>query len=268
MLNERLPKLIIRNHRLINEVNNIALPYGGTMQFHYGGEDPVEIIVSGVILQPYFIYGQHSDEEWENDLSRRQGPYAFLDTGNIVHIVLAKFVRSTYRMNDCMHFWRSAVQNSQTTAKDCDEYNNPRFGRIIHPCMLKYDTWVPAGAAVAFVGGNFYHFPCDWISSTVNYQSASDNPWGTVHEINHHHQRNWAKTQESGEMSNNAVNLVIYAKQNLCSGPRLTSGWARYSYASYELNDQDSYGLQRYSTLLHFFEVTEEGIVACVKASQ
>ncbi|KAK8847063.1 hypothetical protein M9Y10_019640 [Tritrichomonas musculus] len=158
-------------------------------------------------------------------------------------------------MNDCMHFWRSAVQISQTTAKDCDEYNNPRFGRIIHPCMLKYDTWVPAGAAVAFVGGNFCHFPCDWISSTVNYQSASDNPWGTVQEINHHHQRNWAKTQESGEMSNNAVNLVIYAKQNLCSGPRLTSGWARYSYASYELNDQDSYGLQRYSTLLHFFGV-------------
>ncbi|KAK8876261.1 hypothetical protein M9Y10_006456 [Tritrichomonas musculus] len=255
MLSNRLPKMIIRDIRLRNKVNKIAIPYGGTMQFHYGGSDPVEIIVSGVILQPYFIYGQHSDEEWENDLSKRPGPYAFLDTGNLVHIVPSQFVRDTYRMNDCMHFWRSAIQISQTTAKDCDEYNNPRYGRIVHPCILKYDTWVPAGAAVAFVGGNFCHFPCDWISSTVNYNSASDNPWGTVHEIDHHHQRNWALTQESGEMSNNAVNLVIYAKQNLCSGSRLTSGWAKYSYASFELNDVESYGLQRYSTLLHFFGV-------------
>lgn len=252
---QRLPNMIIRNLRLTKTVCTIASPYGATVNFHYGDTNPCDVIVSGVILQPYFYYGMNSDEEWENELSKLPGPYAFLDTGNLVHIVPSSFVRDTVRMNDCMHYWRSAVQISQTTARDVSQNKNPRHGRILHPCTMKYDSFVPAGAACCYPAGNFVHFPCGWISSTVNYDSSVDNPWGTVHELNHNHQENWAKTQESGEMSNNAVSLVIYAKTNLCSGARLTSGWPRYAYASHMLNNQDSYGLQRYSTMLHFFGV-------------
>lgn len=264
--NTRLDSVILRDLPLDRKVNKVALPYGGTISFYYSGEDPVEINVSGVIPQPYFYYGMTSDEEWENDLSKRPGPYAFFDTGNLVHMVPSKFIRGTTRLNDCMKYWRSAVQISHTTARDVSYYNNERYGRILNPCVLKYDTFVPAGAAVAFVGGNFCHFPCDWISNTVVYDNAVDNPWGTIHEINHHHQENWGKTQESGEMSNNAVSLVVYAKTNICSSKRSNTGWPRYTYASYELNDEDTYGLQRYSTILHFFGT--ETFKEFVKADQ
>lgn len=249
----RLYALILNDLRLDRKVNYVGLPYGGDISFYYSGNDPLEINISGVILQPYFYYGMTSDDEWENDLSKRPGPIAYLDTGNLVHIVPSKFIRGTTRMNDCMKYWRSAIQISQTTARDVSGYNNPRYGRILNPVMLKYDTYVSAGAAVAMVGGNFVHFPCDWISSSVIWDSSIDNPWGTVHEIDHHHQENWAKTQDAGEMSNNAINLAIFSKMNLVSSYRPTSGWGRYSYASFMLNNRDSYGLQRYSTLLHLF---------------
>lgn len=254
-LNNRLPDMVQTNIRVRQNVSHIASPYGASITLYYDGPDPIDVILTGVILQPYFIYGCHSDEEWEQQLSKLPGPIAYIDSGNLVHLVPASFVRDSYRMNDCMHYWRSAIQISQTTAKDVGQNMNPRYGRIIHPCVLRYDTWVPAGAACAYPAGNFCHFPCDWIGSTVGFTGAIDNPWGTVHEIDHHHQEGWAMTQEAGEMSNNAVNLVIYAKTNICSGPRSETGWPRYAYASYMLNNNESYGLARYSTLLHFFGV-------------
>lgn len=256
---QRLNRLLIQQLYLNEKTNHVGLPYGATVSFWYSGRDPIEVTVSGVILQPYFYYGMTTDEEWENTLSKLPGPMTYLDTGNIVFEVPSKFIRGSTRMNDAMHYWRSAIQISQTTARDVAGYNNERYGRILNPVQMKYDSFVPAGAAVAFVGGNFCHFPPDWISSVVNYDSATDNPWGTVHEINHHHQNGWANSQEHGEMSNNVVNLCIYAKTNDCSAKRTKTGglndWPSYSIAAQRLNDDDEYGLARYSTLIHMFGV-------------
>lgn len=124
----RLYNLMLNNLILDRKVNYVGLPYGGDMFFSFIGTDPLEIKISGVILQPYFNYGMTSDEEWENDLSKRPGPIACLNTGNLVHVVPSKFIRGTTRMNDCMKYWQSAIQISQTTATDI--YGNQRFGRI------------------------------------------------------------------------------------------------------------------------------------------
>lgn len=256
---QRINQLKVQEIKLEKKSNTIGLPYGATVVFYYSGNDPVEVNVSNVILQPYFYYGMTSDEEWETDYSKRPGPYAYFDTGNLVFEVPSKFVRESTRVNDALFYWRSAIQISQTTARDVYGYQNERYGRILNPLQMKYDSFVPAGAAVAFVGGNFCHFPPDWINEVVNYESATNNPWGTIHEINHHHQSNWAKSQECGEMSNNAVSLAVFAKTNDCSSARAITGnlngWPRYSIAAQMLNDDDTYGLSRYSTLLHMFGV-------------
>ncbi|KAK8892594.1 hypothetical protein M9Y10_029833 [Tritrichomonas musculus] len=240
---------------LNKRVNTIASPFGGTLLFSFNGFSQVEINITGVILQPYFFYGMTSDEEWEDELSKLPGPYTYIDTGNVVHIVPSHFVRSEKRLNDAFHWWRSALQISQTTARDNGNYGNPRYERVKNPCIMLYDPYIAYGAAYAMVGANYCVLPPGWIHNVVRYTNAVDNPWGNIHEMDHHHQENWAKTSNAGEMSNNAVNLVVYAKTSMCSSYRSTSGWARFAYASYALNDQGSDQLPRLSNLLHFFGV-------------
>ncbi|OHT06938.1 hypothetical protein TRFO_24897 [Tritrichomonas foetus] len=252
----RIPNLRINPFPLNSTKNTIGSPYGGVLEFSVSGDYPVEMIISGVILCPYFKYGVHSDEEWENEQSKLPGPMATLDTGNMLIVVPSKYVRDVKRMNDCMLFYRSAYQISQSTARDSYAPNS-NFNRPLNILRMNFDSYVPAGAAVAFVGGNFCHFPPDWINSMVRWDSLQDNPWGIVHEMNHHHQGNWAKTQESGEMSNNALNLVIYAQSNQASSPRNEEGglrdWSAYTTLFQKINDDESYGLARYSTMLHYF---------------
>ena len=54
---------------------------------------------------------------------------------------------------------------------------------------MRYDTYIPAGAAVAFVGANFCVLPIDWFKGSINYEEFTTNGmWGTIHEYNHHYQ--------------------------------------------------------------------------------
>ena len=54
---------------------------------------------------------------------------------------------------------------------------------------MRYDTYIPAGAAVAFVGANFCVMPLAWFNNSLNYEYFTNNGmWGTIHEYNHHYQ--------------------------------------------------------------------------------
>ncbi|OHS97184.1 hypothetical protein TRFO_36640 [Tritrichomonas foetus] len=243
---------------LQQEVNTLGLPYGATINFDISGNEPIEVIIKGVILCPFFIYGVHSDTEWKNHLSKLPGPFTNLESGNLEIATPATFVRSATRLNDCMKWYRSAGQISQTAAQD--GYNS-KFGRPLNILELNFETFVPAGAAVAFVGRNFCHYPPDWLSGFVNWDSLQGEPWGQLHEINHHHQNSWAMAipAGAGEMSNNVLNLLAFARSNQAAQHRTETGglswWCRYSCSFFMLNnlDQIEYGLSLYSNMLHFF---------------
>lgn len=156
-----------------------------------------------------------------------------------------------------MFYWRSALQIAQTTAKDYDGYSNSQFGRITYPCIINYDIYVPYGAACSYTTSNHIQAPPGWATTTTIFENSINIPWGTIHEITHQHQHSWgyAIEDQRREMTNNAVNLVVFSKMNIASSTRPTSGWGRYTYPSFMLNDQDPYGLPLYSTMLHFFGV-------------
>ncbi|OHS92884.1 hypothetical protein TRFO_12263 [Tritrichomonas foetus] len=252
----RLQDLRFESINLSNKTNTIGTPYGGILEFDVRSDYSIEMTISGVILAPFFKYGVHSDDEWENELSKLPGPIATMDTGNMIIMVPFKFVQGIKRMNDCMKFYRSAYQISQSTARDTYSPNS-NFNRPLNILRLHFDSYVPYGAAVAFVGANYCQFPPDWIYSMIRWDAIQDNPWGIVHEMNHHHQSNWALTQEAGEMSNNVLNLIIFAQTNQASSPRTEEGgltdWSVYTTLFQKLNDNESYGLARYSTMLHYF---------------
>lgn len=254
---QRLDDLRIDSIKLNDTVNTLALPYGAYLNFDINGDNPIEINISGVILCPSFTYGVDSDEDWENNQVKLPGPVAVLNPGNIIMSVPSKYVRDKIRMNDCMKFYRSDYQISQTTTSD--GYNS-KWGRPTNLLEMNYETFVPAGAAVAFVGRNFIHYPPSWIGGATDWNSIQDNPWGNLHEMNHHHQGSWANGGVD-EMSNNVLNLIIYAKSNQASSKRNINGglsdWKRYSTGFQLMNSPGNagYPLTLYSTFLHFFGI-------------
>lgn len=157
---------------LTKEHNTLDCKYGAVVNFDLEGKgpDPIEIIVTGVILSPFFKYGATSDEEWGKVESKRPGPAAVFDTGDMQITCFSKDIRSTIRMNDCMEFWRSAYLISQHATIDTYP-RNTRYGRPLNILELNFKT------AVEFVGQNFCHFPPGWISSMVYWDNAQGDPW-------------------------------------------------------------------------------------------
>lgn len=130
---------------------------------------------------------------------------------------------------------------------------------------MRYDTYIPAGAAVAFVGANFCVLPIDWFKNSLDYDNFTSNGmWGTIHEYNHHYQQ--YGVPESGEVANNAVSLLSYALYTKISSGRSVDkdldGWNAYTYANYPLDlllnntgENPIYSLESYATLIHAFGV-------------
>lgn len=254
--NQRINRLRFKDLKLSKKVNKIGFPAGAALTFTHSASSAISFEISGVILSPCFQYGVTSDEEWEK-IKKYPGPVVYLGTGNIFAVMPSRYVRGSTRINDVMKFWRSAYQISQTSAQD-NYPNNPRDGRILNPPEFNFDNWVAYGWAFAMVGANYCQFPLDGISGFIDWNSLQDNCWGVVHEMDHHHQGSWANGG-SDEMSNNAINLQIYARTNSASSPRGPKGenlwsWSKYSHPylplSYVGNDG---GLPHYADMLHFF---------------
>lgn len=258
---QRLPKVRFFNVRLNRKVNNIGSPYGGSIIFTYSSaisvnvSEPVTITVSGVILSPFFKYGKHTDDEWEV-IKKYPGPMAVLDTGNIYGILPSKYIRSTTRINDVMRWFRSAYQISQTTA--ADKYDkNPRDGRILNPVGFFFDSYVGVGEAYANTMANYCQFPYHYTGGFINYKGTQTNNWGNVHEMNHHHQKDWANGID--EMSNNAINIETYALTSATSGSRNIDGsnmgtWIKFTHPYRTINSKNSEnGLPLYTDLTQYF---------------
>ena len=128
-----------------------------------------------------------------------------------------------------------------------------------------YDPFVAAGAAVAFPGRRSVNCPSGWMSSSLNYEElVNSGAWGNMHEYHHNFQSGWGFGY-TGEVTNNALNLVSYSlftnissKRGIGSyGSAGLSGWNTYTIGSWTLNRVnnnqigDTNGLAVYGTLLH-----------------
>ncbi|KAH0789177.1 Immuno-dominant variable surface antigen-like [Histomonas meleagridis] len=254
----RLNELLLEGMRLTKTKCTMGTPYGANLYFHISSAEPIEINITGVIINPFFVYGVHSDTEWNNSLSLFKGPVFSFYTGNIEIVGYSPSIKdSAQRINDCGEWLRSAYQIGQTSAYDYG--NNPKFGRSINPPQLTSETFVPAGAAVAITGENNCFFPTSTINTFLKFSSLMGNPWMVVHEMNHLRQNNWGRALNGwGEITNNVINLVIYAQSNEASKSRTidgASGWPGFANSFTNLNNKDANDLRLYSIMLHYFGI-------------
>lgn len=214
------------------------------------------VTISGAVEYRHFILGQTTAEQDER-LRSSTAPYFDLEVWDdaIRHSGPASTVTDLdfSQLYDAATLWEkiSVISNKVPSA-------SANVG-----ISMRYDTYIPAGAAVAFVGANYCVLPISWMNNALNYESiVSGGMWGAIHEYNHHYQA--YGMPNGGEVCNNAVSLISYALYTNISANRsiddssLGNGWNRFTDASRALRETLSstsanYTLAPYATLLHCF---------------
>lgn len=251
---ERLNKIRVWI-KLNQKVNTIGTPYGGCITFEQWMNIPITFTISGVILAPMFKYGATSDADWEK-IKKYPGPLTYIDTGNTFSVLPTQYARSSYyRINDALKWWRSAYQISQTSAKDTYSHN-PRDGRILNPPLFCFSLDIPFLTwGYAMIGANYLVIPPDAASGLLNYNGIQGGNWGNIHEMNHHHQSGWASGGYN-EISNNGLNLEIYARTSSVQIGRTenggVSGANKNAHPALIMNSPEA-GLALYADLINFF---------------
>lgn len=272
----RMPNL--KKHMQLNAVENyVGSPLGGPI-YLFNENDKVlkgesyEVTILGAVEMPCYIAGSTSDEEWLR-LAKSSAPVFDLETYAGVRLTMpSKFIRkkTAGEMRRVAEFWDKAAQLSNTVA-------NGYYRNIRHVVSMVFDTYVPAGAAVAFVGADFCVLPTDWGGNAVNYETIMvSGAWGCLHEFNHHHQ-GWG-AGNGGEVTNNVINAMTYILYTNIGAMRTETGglggWNWVTDASASLaktlgfaeNGKQDLSLSMYVNLLHAFGV--DAVVDMAKNSR
>lgn len=251
---------------LTSKINKFGYPLGGSLDLGINldfANNGLEINISGGIRMPYFRYGDNSDQEWEEELRNYRAPLAIVDSGAIVDLFPADRVLNQIRMNDGCGFWRTVSQVFYSI-NDVTSYGRRADGRVKHPVLFNFDSWVATGAAYSVQGAEFIQAPITWADAMMNYLSDIWGCWGNVHEYGHQFQSGWG-ISGTGETTNNAVNFITYALLTDIDSTRQTTmaneylhygtGWERVTHEFGMMNAFNGYDgpLTWYGNMVYYF---------------
>ncbi|MDE6690721.1 MAG: M60 family metallopeptidase, partial [Clostridia bacterium] len=213
------------------------------------------VTISGGVNYAHFILGVTTEEEYA-EYSKSSAPYFDLEVWDrgVLHSGPKRAAQS-YSYND---LYKAAVLWEKIALVTTSVSNQG--------IVFLYDPFVAAGAAVAFPGRRSVNCPEDWMAGSLNYESfVTYGSWGNMHEYHHNFQD--YGVGDTGEVTNNGLNLVSYslftkvsaARQMGNFGAAGLSGWNTYTSAPWALNRVNNNqiggtdGLAVYATLLHNF---------------
>lgn len=218
-----------------------------------------QVEISGAVEYPYFIYGLTTEDEY-NRLLKSSAPYFDLEVfDNSVRFSASRKYSDKYSYSElckAAELWDKIA---------CVSVQVPTSSNSSYGIDFLFESFVAAGAAVAFVGRNTVNCPDSWIDSCLNAEYFINNgAWGNIHEFNHHYQN--FGLPNGGEVTNNAISLVEYSLFTKISSMRSLddgslSGWNIYTDPSRALrvllNNSTSgapvESLDAYATVLHSF---------------
>lgn len=250
--------ILDKNTCTFDSARNVYIGYVGSF---FGGPIYVcnenvtfSVTVSGGVRYAHYILGYTTPEEYAENLSST-APYFDLEVRNFG--VLHSGPKSSAGNTSYDNIYNAAVLWEKISLVSTQ--------RSKQGIVFIYDTFVAAGAAVAFPGQRAVNCPDSWMSNSLNYNSfVNGGAWGNAHEYNHNFQ-GYGCNGNDGEVTNNAISLVEYSLFTNISSHRQMggyggsglSGWNCYTSATWALNKVNkgdiggTNGLAMYATLLH-----------------
>lgn len=214
------------------------------------------VTISGALEYSHFILGYTTEEEF-NLRANSTVPYFDLEVwdSGVLHSGPKKYAEKF----DYDDLYNAAVLWDKISLTST-QVNNQGI-------VFLYDPFVAAGSAVAFPGRGSVNCPCDWMTSSLDYDSFIQNgSWGNIHEYNHNFQ-GWG-LGDGVEVTNNALSLVSFGLYTNISAKRklgdfyegMGSDWIKYTNPSWVLRDITSgkfdngkKGLSVYANYYHSF---------------
>lgn len=225
------------------------------------------VTISGGVDYPHFILGVTTEDEY-NQYKKSSAPYFDLEIwdSGVLHSGPINYAKN-FSYND---LYQAAILWEKITLVTTRVSNQG--------VVFIYDPFVAAGAAVAFPGRRSVNCPAGWMSGSLNYNAfVTSGSWGNMHEY-HHNFQNYG-VGYTGEVTNNALNLVSYslftkissARQIGSYGGAGLSGWNQYTSAAWALQRVNSNaitstnGLAVYATLMH--NLGQDAFIKSTRAS-
>ncbi|GAA1727897.1 M60 family metallopeptidase [Isoptericola hypogeus] len=190
----------------------IADPYGGPVYWKVLGSKGYLKATLGPTAQPmpFFIYGQTTEDEFQNQLDRRETPYVQLVSA---HAMLSIQREAALRWRgenhaQLMETWEEIVRIEDNVAGLDDK--TPTHARLTH----RYH-FVTRAESIANVGAFATHghmlFPAPIQDRLLTVEALRLRGWGPYHELGHQHQQTVYKPTDLTEVTVNLYSLAVNA---------------------------------------------------------
>ncbi|MCI8612547.1 MAG: hypothetical protein HFE48_02470 [Clostridia bacterium] len=249
--------IVDKNTSVFDESRKIYTAYIGSFvggPIYIRNEDTLmfSVTVSGAVRYSHFILGYTTEEDFAEN-AKSSAPYFDLEVweNGVLHSGPKRYAQSfSYAdLEKAAVLWDKIALTSTRVATQ--------------GIVFLFDTFVAAGAAVAFPGRRSVNCPMDWMSGALNYKTfVNGGAWGNMHEYHHNFQGGWGRGN-GGEVTNNALTLVNYslftrisANRKLGAGSDGLGGWNSYTNAPWALRaamKKTDNPLREYAVLLHSF---------------
>ncbi|MFI3252157.1 MAG: M60 family metallopeptidase [bacterium] len=254
----RMPKLT-SGVTMSNTITYTGSPLGGLIYiYNNGARVDIDIKISGAVEATHYVVGSTTKEDLERTFES-SAPLIEVDIPSQLKAVMPKYdcgELSVDMMLEGIDQWEKMTALHSFINKEKDWYH-------AHGVSALYDSYIPAGAAVAFVGSSYSIMP---LSYSANFFDTSNSDWGSYHEYGHHYPSYDIIDNEGiSEVSNNLITVIGYTLYSNYSGYRttLTSGDSSWSFQNVQsevidnLNNYTTngygYDLSKYVCLLHSF---------------
>ncbi len=189
-----------------NREYTIASIYGGMLNINNSrNTSAVELVVTGAVETPHFILGVTTVDYFEEYLRNAPGLIGAVDTEIGQLIGPSIYIRQTDDIEKVAYLWHSIFS-----------LNVSLMGRSYkYGVVLKFDIFVPSGAAVALSGNDAAH-PAGWMAQCLKYNNfITTGSWGVLHELGHTqhmaHGKAWGMGgSQEGEVMNNVLGVLGY----------------------------------------------------------
>lgn len=196
----RFPGTMAKSWALTETTTRIATPFGGTVYVEVPAEavkGKTALRFTGVVLQPWFVLGRTSPQQWRDKIRHYPGPFAELSCGALTLSVPSADVRGIEDPTELMTFYKKGMQQVQWLSSTPD----PVVERIV------YDVSISAGAMHSgypvMAGSGRERF------TSLEKLTKDNNLWGFFHEIGHNQQWGGWSPPGQGETTCNLFPLIV-----------------------------------------------------------
>lgn len=265
---DRMP-LISKTFALTSTTTKVGTPLGGAVYVSVPDSlnDNFEIIVSGGVDNPVFQLGVNTEEDY---LEMLETPGLIMEF-KLPHarLIMPKSYALKGEIIPALKLWHKMSSLSS--------YAMNRTANTL-PISQYYDSYIPVGAACAYVWGWFSILPLSWGTNALDYKLMMESgSWGNFHELNHHYQSMNYSSGKWGldnpdEVTNNVLTTMGYLLYTDIASTRSETnepgdgGWnvssdPYYNFkkvlnVSNSVNDFSEFGtnqLYMYADLMHAF---------------